>query len=79
MNKRNFIEFSEVHQNFECKLLVPIGMPLQGAFECTIAIMQNLGNLIDQQQAEIEKKKEEKILEEKENDGKNEVNKVDLG
>lgn len=57
MIKRDYVEFTDVQKNYECRLLIPSGMQLQDAFDCSIRMVQALGHAIKENQ---QKEKEQK-------------------
>lgn len=61
MIRREFVEFTDVEKNFECRLLVPAGMQLMDAFNCSLRMVQALGMAANEakEKAEQEKPKEE--------------------
>lgn len=59
MIKRDYVEFTDAQKNYECRLLVPVGMQLQDAFECSIRMAQALGHAINENKSEEEKKEDD--------------------
>ena len=59
MIKRDYVEFTDVQKNYECRLLVPVGMQLQDAFECSVRMAQALGQAVQ----ESKEKKESEVQE----------------
>lgn len=47
MIKREYVEFLDVENNFECRLLVPVGMQIKDAFECSLRITQALSKALE--------------------------------
>jgi hypothetical protein len=62
MIRKDFVEFTDVEKNFECRLLVPAGMQLMDAFNCALRMVQALGTAANEakERAEKEELKEEK-------------------